>query len=63
MNYSTGYSFLTGLKKTLIQMAIFGLPMVVTLLPETWMNLTVGGILALIVNYLKFQFNASEPNK
>jgi hypothetical protein len=52
------YSIWKGLGKSLIQVVIFGLPLLVTSLetmPQTaaWMDLTVGGVLSVIVNFLK----------
>lgn len=47
------YSFLKGLKKALLSLLIVGLPMLIQLLPTDIGNLTVSGILLLIVNYLK----------
>lgn len=50
------YSFSKGLKKSLISMVLIGLPMLLQLLPEQWLNLTLGGALVLIVNYLKIRY-------
>lgn len=47
------YSFWTGVSKVLVQAFIFGLPVIAQVLPETWMNLTFAGVIAMIVNYLK----------
>lgn len=63
MTYDTGYSFWVGVRKTLIQALIFGAPLLIQLLPATWMNLTLGGSISLLVNYLKFQYKASAPNQ
>lgn len=54
------YSFWIGLKKSLIQVVLFGLPLLAQILPEAWMNLTLGGILTIIVNYIKFSLNNLE---
>lgn len=52
------YSFLRGLWKAVITVVLFGLPVVVTSLesmPQTsaYLDLTVGGVLSLLVNYIK----------
>lgn len=52
------YSFKKGLFKSLSGVFVFGLPLVVTglsTMPETsqYLDLTIGGVLALVVNYLK----------
>jgi len=51
------YSFWTGLKKALVQVVLFGLPLLIQLLPEAWMNITVGGLLTLAVNYIKVKLS------
>lgn len=47
------YSFLKGLKKSVISLAIVGLPLIVEVLPTEFGNLTLSGLLLLLVNYLK----------
>lgn len=46
------YSFLTGVWKMAQQALIFGIPLLVLQFPE-WANLTIAGVLNLVVNYLK----------
>ncbi len=46
------YSLTKGLIKTIINLAIFGLPLLITALPE-YANLTIGGAIYMLVNYLK----------
>lgn len=58
----TKYSFWKGLRKTLVNMAIIGLPIVVQLAPEQWKNLSLGGLCYLIVNYLKVKWAEGTPN-
>lgn len=50
-----GYSVWVGLRKVALQALIFGAPLIMQWLPENWMNLTVAGLLALVVNAAKFQ--------
>lgn len=53
MRYSVKlYSFKKGLIKALINVAIFGIPFLITSFPE-YMNISIGGALYLAVNYLK----------
>ena len=52
----TKYSFWKGLKKAVVSVILVGLPLVVTALPQEWMNLTLGGVLVLLVNFLKVKF-------
>lgn len=52
----TNYSFWLGLRKSLINLAIVGLPLVVSVLPEVWQNLTLSGAVLLLVNYIKVTY-------
>lgn len=47
------YSFVKGLKKTIVAVVLVGLPIVIQVLPTDVMNLTLGAILNLLFNYLK----------
>ena len=49
------YSFWRGVSKTLVQVFIFGLPLLAQVLPQDWMNLTLSSVIYLVVNYLKVQ--------
>ena len=51
------YSFWTGLKKGLVNVVLIGAPLVFTLLPQEWMNLTVGGLAVMLLNFLKVKFS------
>lgn len=51
------YNFWKGLEKALISLIIVGIPLVIQLLPSEWANLTLSGLLLLIVNYLKVNFS------
>lgn len=46
------YSFLKGLQKGVIAVIIFAVPVLVGQFPEV-ANLTIGGILLMVANYLK----------
>ena len=50
------YSFLKGIVKSAVAVLLVGLPVVVQVLPAEWMNLTVGGLLVLLVNFLKVKY-------
>lgn len=54
------YSFWRGVSKVLVQAFIFGLPIMAQVLPEAWMNLTLAGLVAMVVNYLKVQNNIAS---
>lgn len=47
------YSVLIGLEKSVFRtMAIAG-PVLIEVLPATWMNITLGGLILLAINYAK----------
>jgi hypothetical protein len=47
------YSFTKGLGKALVALVVFGLPILIEVLPSDVLNLSVSTILAMILNYLK----------
>lgn len=47
------YSFSKGLIKTGINLLIIGLPIVLQVMPNQLLDLTLGGAISLLVNYLK----------
>jgi hypothetical protein len=47
------YSFLTTLKKTLVRIALVGIPLLLQFLPSEVQNLTVGAVLLIVYDYLK----------
>lgn len=47
------YSFITGLEKTLLRVILVAGPILMVALPETWMNVTLGGALIFLVNFAK----------
>lgn len=51
--FNNGYSFLVGLEKTVLRLLVVGAPLILEVLPETWMNLTVGGIVVFLINFAK----------
>lgn len=50
------YSFKKGLVKAIINTVIFLVPVLIQILPQEWMNITIGGFLYLIVNWLKIKY-------
>lgn len=50
------YSFIKGLSKGVVSFVLFLIPVLLTSNPA-WLNLTVGGVLVIILNYLKFKYN------
>lgn len=49
------YSWKKGLMKALVSVVLVGLPMVVNMFPE-WMNLTIGGLLVMLLNWVKVAY-------
>ncbi len=49
----TNYSFITGLEKSVFRTIVIAGPLLIELLPSTWMNITLGGLLTLAINYAK----------
>lgn len=47
------YSFWIGLRKSIINTVIVGAPLVAGLLPTEWGNLTLSGLILLMINWLK----------
>ena len=50
------YSITKGLKKSIITVLLVGIPMILQILPQEWQNLTLGGLLVLLHNYIKFTY-------
>lgn len=50
------YSFKKGATKTMVQVLVIGVPLLIGILPEEWMNLTLGGLLSLLVNWAKVRY-------
>lgn len=53
------YSFKKGLWKAVVGFLVFGLPFFLDIIPSDILNLTVGGILALGLNYLKIIYKSA----
>jgi len=51
------YSFWKGLLKAIITIVLIGIPVVLDILPQEILNLTLGGILVLVLNYLKVKYS------
>jgi hypothetical protein len=47
------YSIITGLEKTSLRLLIVAGPLLLTLLPAEWMNLTLGGGVLFLINWAK----------
>jgi hypothetical protein len=47
------YSFLLGLEKTITRVIIIAGPILVGLLPEAWMNVTLGAAIIFAINWAK----------
>lgn len=47
------YSYLKTIKKVIIRLLIFGFPIVLELAPEAWLNLTIGGLITFLYDWVK----------
>lgn len=47
------YSFFKGLGKAVVSTVLFGLPILIQVLPSDILNLTIGGLLVLALNFAK----------
>lgn len=47
------YSFLIGLEKSVFRTVVAVGPLLIGVLPEAWMNITLGALIMLLVNYAK----------
>lgn len=56
----TKYSFLIGLRKAVVNTALITAPMLINLVPQDWLNLTLGGALYMVLNYLKVKWAEGE---
>ena len=50
------FSHVKGVKKAVIAGVIFGIPVLLQILPSDFLNLTVGAVLAYILNYAKVKY-------
>ena len=53
MKLNPDYSFLVGVEKTLLRTLVIAGPMLISLLPAEWMNVTLGAVLAFAINFAK----------
>ena len=51
------YSFLRGLRKSVVAVLLVGLPMLIQVMPNEYANLTMGGALVLLVNFLRVKYS------
>ena len=52
------YSFIKGLGKGVATALIFGIPVLLQVLPNDWLNITVGGLGVILLNFLKFKYKS-----
>jgi hypothetical protein len=50
------YSFKKGIIKAVISVVLVGVPLLLQVLPTEALNLTLGGLLVLLQNYVKFNY-------
>jgi len=53
------YKFLVGLRKGLVAVAVFAIPLFLTNFPEV-AQLTIGGLLIMLVNFLKVKYSLGK---
>jgi len=53
INKTNSYSVLMGLEKTFFRTVVILGPLLVGIMPEAWMNITLGAGLTFIINYAK----------
>lgn len=54
------YSVLIGLEKTVFRVVIVAGPILLGILPEAWMNITLGSAIIFLINLAKNWNNASQ---
>lgn len=47
------YSALIGLEKSIFRSVVVAAPLLIGVLPQAWMNITLGMVLTFLVNYAK----------
>jgi hypothetical protein len=50
----TDYSFLVTARKMLVSVVLFGVPVLLQVMPNDVLNLTVGALLVGLVNFVKY---------
>ena len=50
------YSFWKGVGKAVVSVILVGLPLVFQVVPQEWLNLTIGGALVMILNWIKVRY-------
>lgn len=50
---ASGYSFTVGLEKTLLRVIIIAGPILLSVLPEMWQNVTLGAAITFLINLAK----------
>lgn len=56
-NKTQSYSFAKGLIKGVVSVILFSIPFALNATPEAYLNLTIGGVLTIAFNALKFYYN------
>lgn len=55
------YSFWKTIQKVIVKLLIFGIPIALELAPEAWLNLTIGGLIAVVYDWLKHSVGVKLP--
>jgi len=53
------YSYWRSIKKALVRGLLIAIPIALQAFPEQWLNLTLGGVLIFILDWLKHRVNLS----
>lgn len=51
-----GYSLKKNIIKGLVPVVLFGIPILLQILPSDILNLTIGGLLVALLNFVKYNF-------
>jgi hypothetical protein len=52
------YNIWSGLLKAIVKGSVFSLPMILTVLPQEWLNLTVGTLGYLLLDFLQKKYTS-----
>lgn len=52
------YNFWTSVAKMLVKVGVLAIPLVIGLLPKEWMDLTLGGVLYLVLDFAQKKYTS-----
>lgn len=50
------YSFWVSIRKALVSIILVSLPIILQVTPEEWLNMTLGGALVALLNFVKYNY-------